>query len=352
MFSTRFSGFERNLLLTIGGMTGPNCSDKGHENLWKRMCRLEGCSEPARDGSVEPRSKYCSDEHGAEFMRQRVFGPGSETLDTGPPSNKKRRKANYTDNLGNTEEGLSDSDDRAHLRGGVLKASELKAVTDGVKDLQSFHKLGDGILSPPPTVSPEGDVKMEDGGEFYPDKISYTPEEMAQLESITAKKEQTRAKKRLLDDRDRLLVLIAARAKTVLAELKENDKSVKDICGYDNRLTWSDEEFNHWRVTPEGQEALAQVKEGDLDTGDQTMSGTSAKVNGSSDKEDDEMGKGVCKRKRCARHQAWLKLQKQDNLFERDQARQEMRKLDAEERGVRDRAKIRSLEAGDANAKG
>ena len=62
------------------------------------------------------------------------------------------------------------------------------------------------------------------------------------------------------------------------------------------------------------------------------------------EKEEEEIGRGVCKKKRCERHKAWLKLQQQDNLFEKDQARQEMKKLDAEEKGVRERAMIRWLE--------
>lgn len=34
---------------------------------WKRQCRLEGCLEPVR---AEKKSKYCSDDHGAQFMKE------------------------------------------------------------------------------------------------------------------------------------------------------------------------------------------------------------------------------------------------------------------------------------------
>lgn len=301
------------------------------------MCRLEGCCEPARDGSEgQVKSKYCSDAHGTEFMRNLAFGKSSAEQKDGPSSNKKRRRDNYTDNFGNTEE-TSDND---HAQpGGVLKPSELKALADRSKDIDAFKRLGDGVLSPPATASPEGDdVKME-YAEIEKPKASYTAEETSQLESIAERKIRCRAKRKSLDDRDKLLLLITARAKSVLAEMKEHDKSVNTICGYDSRLTWSEDEFNEWRASPEGQKALQT--DGVLEappTVQENGEGHDA------EKEEEEIGRGVCKKKRCERHKAWLKLQQQDNLFEKDQARQEMKKLEAEERGLRDRAMIRCLE--------
>lgn len=304
------------------------------------MCRLDGCSEPARDGSEgQVKSKYCSDAHGDEFMRILADGKRAAEQKNGPGSNKKRRRDNYTDNFGNTEE-MSD-DDHADL-GGVLKPSELKALADRSKDAIAFRKLGDGVLSPPATVSPEGaDVKMEDA-EIERPKPTYTPEETAQLESIAEKKTRCRARKKLLDDREKLLLLITARGKNVLAEMKEQDKSLNNICGYDSRLTWSEDEFNEWRASPEGQKALQN-------DGVLGAPAPKEKEEGSNEaaveKEgEDEIGRGVCKKKRCERHKTWSKLQFQDNLFEKNQARQEMKKLEAEERGVKDRAMIRCLE--------
>lgn len=321
----------------------PNCAEKGNETLWKRMCRLEGCSEPARDGSEgQVKSKYCSDAHGAEFMRILALGKCSAEQKDRPGSNKKRRRDNYTDNLGNTEE-VSD-DDHAHL-GGVLKPSELKALTDRSKDLNAFRRLGDGVLSPPATASPEGqDVKMENA-EIEKPKATLTPEETAQLASIAERKARCKARRKLLDDRDKLLLLITARAKNVLGELKEQDKSINNICGYDSRLTWSEDEFNEWRVSPEGQKALQTDGVLGAPTPKEREDGNEATKD--AEKEEEEIGRGVCKKKRCERHKAWLKLQQQDNLFEKDQARQEMRKLEAEERGLKDRAMIRCLEGGE-----
>jgi len=303
------------------------------------MCRLEGCQEPARS-DTEPKSKYCSDEHGAEFMRRRMGGQALEQKKPeGPRSHKKKRQDNYTDNFGNIGDGQEAYS--ITLRGGVVRAEELKSLTEGVKDVQAFHRLGDGVLSPPTTASPEGeDVKMGHGVEVPKDKITFTTEERTQLEEITEKRITCRERKKMLDDRDKLISSITARAKTVSAELKEKDKSSKDICGYDSRLSWSDQEFSQWRSSPEGQKALA--KDGAL--GAPTTIENGERKN---EDEEEELGKGICKRKRCERHKAWLKLAQQENLFEKDQARQEMKRLEGEEKGVKDRALIRSLELGE-----
>lgn len=230
-----------------------------------------------------------------------------------------------------------------------MRVPELKAAVDGSTDVNAFHRLGEGVLSPPATASPEGEDAKKD-------KVIYTAEEKALLEEISDKREKCRARKRMLDDRDKLLGLITARGKAVLAELKEKDKSVKDICGYDSRLTWSDQEFNDWRVSSEGQKSLekggvlgppASVvnKDNDVDmTNGQVTVGNSETKASDNANEDEEIGKGVCKKKRCERHRQWLKLQQQDNLFEKDQARQEMKRLEAEEKGLKNRATIRSLE--------
>ncbi len=303
------------------------------------MCRLEGCQEPARS-DTDPKSKYCSDEHGAEFMRRRT---GVQLLEQkkpdGPRSHKKKRHDNYTDNFGNAGDGAADESISIH--GGRIRAEDLKAMTEAVKDVQSFHRLGDGVLSPPITASPEGeDVKMGNGVDNTRDRITYTTEEEAQLDEITKKRTTCRERKKMLDDRDRFISAITARAKSVLAELKEKDKSMKDICGYDSRLSWSDQEFNQWRTSPEVQKALARggVLSAPILTEHREPR---------NEDEEEEVGKGICKKKRCGRHQLWLKLAQQENLFEKDQARQEMKRLEGEEKGVKDRALIRSLELGE-----
>ena len=301
-------------------------------------------------------------------MRLRLPDQKSESMATDDASkNKRRRKNNYTDNFGNADEAADEEPN--HLRGGVLRAGELKAVTDEVKDVESFHRLGDGVLSPPPSASPEGDdVKME-GADNIKRQAVYTSEETGQLEDIIEKKDKVRAYKRLLDDKDRLLDLVLARRDSVLAELKEKDKSISTICGFDPRLTWSDQEFTAWRESAEGKGALGEggilgppshlslqdpVKHesNGIYGNENDISEINGNANGHVDEikkdgEEEEIGRGVCRKKRCERHRAWLKLQQHELQFELHQARLAMKKLEVEEKGVRDRAMIRGLEAKD-----
>ena len=329
-------------MLTAFTSIGPNCQAKGEgPTTWKAMCRLEGCREPAKVNSAKP-SKYCSDEHGREFMARHALkdDPEAQKLASASNNNKKRRKSNYTDNMGNGEDAMEVDEDPSYLHGGVLKASELKAVAAGIKDINEFRKLGEGVLSPPRTVSPDGNgVKMED--ETKKGEVAYTPQETEKLAEITSSKESLRLRKSMLEDRDTFLGLVKARGKTVLDELRKKDKSLKDICGYDARLSLSDEEFKIWRCGPEGQKAFDEdVLVAPTPDDEATATG-----------DDDELGRGVCQKKRCERHRNWYKIQQQEVAFEKDNIRQALRKLEEEERGVKNRAMIRCLEGGEAEGR-
>ncbi len=227
-------------------------------------------------------------------------------------------------------------EDPSYLHGGVLKPSELKAVAAGAKDINDFRKLGEGVLSPPRTVSPDGnEVKMEEGSRK--EQNTYTPQETEKLAEITSSKESLRMRKSLLEDRDTFLGLVKGRGKNVLEELRKKDKSLKDICGYDARLSWSDEEFKIWRCGPEGQKAFDE----------DVLAAPPPSEEASEMGEDEEFGRCVCQKKRCETHRNWYKLQQQDVAFEKDEVRQGLRKLEEEERGFKDRAMIRCLENGD-----
>ena len=295
------------------------------------MCRLPGCSEPARqDEKGKHVSKYCADAHAEEFMRRMVY-PNGEAKD----GSSGKKKGQQTDGPGQE----FDNEDHDDLRGGVLRPRELKALVDGVKDVNEFHRLGEGVLSPPQTASPdaEGDKKRN---------ITYTEEETAELEHIAKKREDLVARRSMLSDRDKFVAMVGIRHKAVLAELKETDKSLKDICGYDARLTWCDEEFNQWRSSSEGQKALQGNA---LDAPPKAEAITAVRNGIASEEDEEEVGRGVCKKKRCERHRAWLKNQQQDNAFEKDQVRQGLKRLEHDEKGVRDRAMVRSLQGDDRN---
>ncbi|KAL8863574.1 MAG: hypothetical protein Q9178_000255 [Gyalolechia marmorata] len=381
----------------------PNCTEAGRgETLWKRMCRLDDCIRPARINGTK-KSKYCSDEHGCEFMRREALkkedeariakSAGSDNMDS---IVRKGRKTNNSfadaalvnDNDVQTQalepnpqsgtkrgEGAEGKESESRLRGGILQPAELKALVNNVKDVSEFHKLGNSLVNLPATAEPN-DIKMEDTLSSNNSQIPYNPAESDLLQALTAKKDELRSRKRMLDDRDTFLVLVRERAKTVLDHLKKKENNIKDICGFDVRLIWSDEEFEIWRKSAEGVSALKDRKlaaptvldmprdmaihsDGDGQkemavNGDQLTNGDDAAASGAPNIEQqqqqpdaDEIGKGVCQKKRCERHKQWYKIQQQEIAFAKDEVRQEMRRLDEEENGVRDRAKIRWLEAKD-----
>lgn len=302
-------------------------------------------------------------------MRKQIFpNSTSQTTKTGPtPGNrpKRNRKDNYTDNNGNEGDlGVSEEEEYTENRGGVLRPEELKALADGVKNVQEFRSLGNGPLSPPKTASPDGhgqgaDPDQDPSTAKIKDLIAYTPEETAALDAIAHKRHDLNARKAMLGDRDKLIAMVVARGKATAAELRYKDKSVKDICGYDARLVWSDYESNNWRASEEGRLALEsgvlRASTSSSAAGAQAgpaaaeqMQVDSSALNGTKEGEsagdEVEIGPGVCKKKRCERHKAWVKLQQQDSAMEKEQVRLGLKGLDGEEKVWRERALVRVLE--------
>ncbi|KAL8873624.1 MAG: hypothetical protein Q9174_000949, partial [Haloplaca sp. 1 TL-2023] len=277
----------------------PNCTEEGVvETLWKRVCRLDDCRRPARVNGGK-KSKYCSDEHGAEYMKRSTLRQEQEEVQkkaavdqpTIAPKSKGRKTNNSFADM--AFDGSSDpapvpdasqptvtkeADEfldpkfQGQLRGGILRREELAALVTSVDDLAGFRKLGDAVLTPPPTAGPGTDTKpltdvQTDAVPPAPaeatnmaHQIPYTPAETSHLEDLTAKRDALRAQKKACDDRETFFTLVRERAKVVLEDMKKKDKSIKDICGFDARLVWTDEEFDIWRASPEGRKALHEEK--------------------------------------------------------------------------------------------
>ena len=317
---------------------GPNCAEKKRvQTSWKPMCRLEGCRNAARSSGSRP-SKYCCDEHGVQYMRQAVIDRAARNGKEVPA--KKRRKENYTDNIGN--EG---DHEPPHLRGGHIVTGEAKGLAITANVIHEFKSLGDSVTTPAKS-NPEADEK---------DDIKTAPifstQELQELEEISSKRSQMQHQLGALDDRERFLAMVKSRAKSVLEEMKKKEKNMKDICGFDKRLRWSPDDFDQWRSSPQGKESLktgvltAPVVDGVDADGDAKM------ADGVSDVTTDEIGKGLCQKKRCKQHEGWYKLHSQDLAFDRSDCRRAMQKLEVEEKGIRERAMIRSLESSDGEAR-
>lgn len=298
------------------------------------MCRLTGCRKPARVTGKHP-SKYCSDDHGREFMHIHSHKHRSKTNGSEEGHNKKkRRKDNYTDHDWN---GAIEDEEMEESRGGVLRGGELKAVVEGVKDLKEFRTVGDQLL--PSQHTDADDVEMQDAGTDAPPHpdVTFTTEEETKLAEITGKKDALRTRRAILEDREIFLALVRERAK----EVKELE-GVKDLCGYDSRLTWSDDEFSAWRAGAEGQKAFdSRVLGGPATTADASDSAAAADACA----DGKEAASGVCTKKRCERHKQWLKIQQQELAFEKDVLRQDMRALDHDEKELRQGAVVRTVEA-------
>ncbi|KAB8216653.1 hypothetical protein BDV33DRAFT_151139 [Aspergillus novoparasiticus] len=303
----------------------PNCKEKGKGcTTWKPMCRVPSCRKPARFNN-NILSKYCSDEHGREFMRLKT-----QYLKMSPaPENK-------MEDLGS--------------RGGILTAGDLKAVIMDVSSAAEFRKLGERIVSLPPD-DPETDTKEKDkkklGLDFAPDDLTYSPDEESKIEELRKRRDELLHRRDMLNARNTFVNLVRQRSKSVLERLKQAEPKGgwKDICGFDSRLAWSDEEFDEWRLSEVGAktledgtpEALASSYPDTTDIdGDTVMNGVKAE-------EDDisSLSRGICTKKRCERHKQWVKVQQQEILFEEDTVNQDLAKCEKEAQNVVERAILR-----------
>lgn len=311
------------------------------------MCRLPECRKPARPSRKAP-SKYCCDDHGREFMRRKTqhFDLGSR-----PTSRRGDRDAKTPDDIGS--------------RGGILTAGELKAAIMGVSSVDEFRRLGERIVPPPEEEPPDERPETETqppkpkkekklGLDVDAKGLTYTPNEAAKLDKLRKRRDELLHRQEMLQVRDTFVGLVRQRSKNILDRLKQTDPKGgwKDICGFDSRVAWSDEEFDEWRLSAAGEKSL---KDNTLDApappppsqtngngstdadGDIVMNG-----NGEEDENDVEsLSRGVCIKKRCERHKQWVKVQQEDILFEQNTAQQDLKKCEEEAQTVVERAVLR-----------
>jgi COMPASS component SPP1 len=302
----------------------PQCEEngKGHTS-WKPMCRRDGCRKPARVGK-DRESKYCSDACGTLFMTeqlQRTAGAKGANK-----SKKAKKKGGNNDEEGDEEEPTP--------LGGVLRAKDLKALVDASPNIQTFKNLGTGVLTPPQTASPNR--ASFDGV----DGFAFTASETERLTALHNEKSQLNDRLEVLKDREKFVSM----AKEQAVRVAEREKiKMKEFCGYDSRLSWSDAEFLQWR---NGKHGCAAFKFSTLSpTAEQveampTVNGSNTSV---------EAKETVCLKKRCPKHPQWQKLNLQDARFEELEVVEAVRECEKEEKSVRERARRRG--AKDAMAK-
>ena len=345
----------------------PRCTRDNFTTTWKRMCRRKACRKPARVLDVPP-SKYCSPECGRKFFveilqksdpRAVASSNGQYVVDV--VLVKKFRKKRNRNNLSNgtTLNGVADGavsredtpildasqmhedqseyetdtsadDDELPNRGSTLRAGEVKAIVDRRKTIDDWRELGTRPADPP--VKSKGDSKVE-LDDFEEEKLAVISKMMAAC----------RERISVLETREQMLEMIKARSTGIMEDVRKADKKNKDPCGFDPRLSWTEEEFLRWRNSDDGKSALAANRIGppqEVDDGN---------ASDSDDSEDLLPTKGgVCIKSRCQRHRTWQKAQLAEIRFEQDLVRRKMEKLEKEEMGVRERAVLRAWEKWEA----
>lgn len=299
------------------------------------MCRLVECRQPARaKGKIQ--SKYCCDDHGREFMRQQT--------------QQLKQRAGQANGL---------FEDLGSM-GGILTAADLKAAIMGVASTQEFRKLGDRIVSPPPeTEDQQSDPELskQPGSrwlevDIYANEAEYSPEEIAKFEKLRKQRDSLVHRREMLAARTTFVSLLKPRAKGIVEKLKQHEPKGgwKDICGFDSRLSWSDEEFDEWRLSEIGQKALAEgTVEALAASNPSTDADGDTAMNGEGEDDIAVWTSGVCTKKRCERHKQWVKVQQQDILFEEETAAQDLATCEEEARSVVERGVMRQWAQRDNN---
>lgn len=211
--------------------------------------------------------------------------------------------------------------------GGILRAKDLKALVDASPNIQSFKNLGTGVLSPPQTASP---TRASFGSE---EDLSLTAGEISRLTALHNEKTQLNERLEVLKDREKFVSMAKEQANRVAEREK---MKIKEFCGYDSRLSWSDAEFLLWRNSPRGRASFTHS----------TLSPTPEQISENDGADEPEPKESVCLKKRCPKHPTWQKLNLQDARFEELEVVEAIRECEKEERSVKDRARRRGAKDG------
>ncbi|KIY00211.1 uncharacterized protein Z520_03896 [Fonsecaea multimorphosa CBS 102226] len=369
----------------------PTCTKPGLQTTWKRMCRRKDCRKPARVTQVPP-SKYCSDACGRMFFVELVQrgDPQAQTskdgqyIIEGPPLKKHRKKQKRREkpakqllNLVNGvdpdsrlatpaysdeekteyETDSSLDDDMLPNRGSALRAGEIKALIEKCKDIEQLKALGRKPDTPPREI----DINMADADSkpTAPPDLEYDDLETSKMANITDEKQRLKVRYDMLLAREKFLELVKARSSTIVEEFRKTHPKMKDLCGFDPRMSWSDEEFATWYDHNGGRAIIDAGAEGRIGPPEEVPNdeGSTKLPNGDAahsqspvvneeEEENDNMPKkgGVCIKNRCPRHRNWAKGQLAEVRFEQDLVRRAIQRCEAQEGEIRGRAVVRAWE--------
>ncbi len=349
----------------------PGCEANGRGvTTWKPMCRRPGCRKPARLAKGRP-SKYCSDTCGHEFFQDALSLAREKQTVAAAAARKRKETSRRKTGRAHGSPG-SEDDDRDSMdvdvgpRGGAIRPAEVKALATSVPDVASFRRLGDrdGI-----GVSPSAAPGTSDA---LDPALSLNASETARLANIAEARAALRVRRALLRDRERFVTVVRD---NVAKYAETEDVKAKDVCGFDTRLSWNEQEFARWRLGKEGREVLGQADEIDGRACDAVAGASEGAAGVQSNAADGAQSlvdapapvpdattiptaqpndtdlpdadgntthpSTMCTRKRCERHKQWQKLAVQDVRFEEADVVGEIRRLEAEEKDIRERAMVR-----------
>ncbi|XP_014553793.1 hypothetical protein COCVIDRAFT_106765 [Bipolaris victoriae FI3] len=303
----------------------PLCEENGRgHTTWKPMCRRDGCRKPARLTKGKE-SKYCSDDCGLLFMSEQLQRTAGAKGANGSREKQKKKKK--------TTDGEPIDEEEPTPLGGTLRAKDLKALVDASPNIQAFKNLGTGVLTPPQTASPSRSNFPSNG-----EDLALTAAETDRLAALHKEKVQLKDRLEVLKDREKFVSM----AKEQAVRLADREKiKIKDFCGYDSRLSWSDAEFLLWRNSKHGR-AVFQYS---------TLSPTDEQVSSIPDANgvdtmDIEIKETACLKKRCQKHPQWQKLNLQDARFEELEVVEAIKECEKDEQSVRERARRRGAKDG------
>jgi COMPASS component SPP1 len=161
----------------------------------------------------------------------------------------------------------------------------------------------------------------------------------AELAKISSAKEEARFRHTLLKVRVKFVGTVKS---AVPSHAAAQDIKVKEFCGYDRRLEWSEQEFWSWWEQQEGNNT--KPNHGDTTLPNGQASATALTLSPPADAEnEDEDSPLICPRKRCLRHTDWPKLALDALRAEISENSDRMRGLEGEERKAREQALLRSV---------
>jgi COMPASS component SPP1 len=312
----------------------PNCEENGKGvTTWKPMCRREGCRKAARVTGTTP-SKYCSDECGVLFFK--VLLALAEKEDK--PRGSKRKLD-------------SDTPITQLNRGGPLPPGILKSLIQTINTAAEFRALGEDILSKIPVdiLGSINNVSLNPPSSDAAPQI-LTESERDELHRIATKKDDLRALRSAGKERERFIAMVKEQHS---AYAEREGIKVKDLCGFDSRLSWSTEAFRRWRNGPIGTAAFERGKLALPEPPAPVMNGTNGVVD-EEKKADGDVAmpdapateakveeSTLCTKKRCERHKQWAKLMVEDVRCEEASLADQMRAADQRERQIKETALLR-----------